>query len=248
MKAPKPCIRTGCERPKWSNKHTCRWHWLLTQPPEVQVTAAAERHLAAPAEQRARVPQREWPDGERWCAGCQSFVPLFYTTGSRCKACASKASHGTRLKGTYGITEDDYQALLRWQGGRCFVCQRESRSKRLAVDHDHLTGEVRGLLCPDDLRGCNKALVGTLEANRSREEAIAMAQRIVNYLQDPPFSRLRRGETAPVVRQDSAQELWRASFGGPPVSQDSSERSEPLRTCTDFDHPASPHACSHAAR
>lgn len=80
---------------------------------------------------------------------------------------------------TYGITDEEYDALLKYQGGRCYICQRKSNSKRLAVDHDHETGEVRGLLCPDDKRGCNHAILGNIRD-------LAMAKRIVTYLEDPP--------------------------------------------------------------
>lgn len=47
----------------------------------------------------------------------------------------------------YGITETDYQQLLKEQGGSCACCGAPPRKKRLAVDHDHESGAVRGLLC-----------------------------------------------------------------------------------------------------
>lgn len=55
----------------------------------------------------------------------------------------------------YGITEEGYNALLRTQGGVCATCKRGCKThRRLSVDHDHETGEVRGLLCMN----CNAAL------------------------------------------------------------------------------------------
>lgn len=58
----------------------------------------------------------------------------------------SRASH---LKLKYGLTLEDYQDLLDLQGGTCGICTKtpEQEGKNLAVDHDHVTGEVRGLLC-----------------------------------------------------------------------------------------------------
>lgn len=53
----------------------------------------------------------------------------------------------------YGITIDDYDALHAMQDGKCAICERSSR-RRLHVDHDHVTGLVRGLLC----NSCNLAL------------------------------------------------------------------------------------------
>lgn len=49
------------------------------------------------------------------------------------------------LRKKYGISVEDYEALLVHQSGACGVCL--DRPKLLVVDHDHATGEVRGLLC-----------------------------------------------------------------------------------------------------
>lgn len=54
------------------------------------------------------------------------------------------------LRHRYGLTLADYDALLLAQGGVCAICllpESHARSKRLAVDHCHVTGAVRGLLC-----------------------------------------------------------------------------------------------------
>ena len=53
------------------------------------------------------------------------------------------------LKKLYGITLGEYEALLNTQNGVCAVCAEPPRGRRkfLAVDHDHETGLVRGLLC-----------------------------------------------------------------------------------------------------
>lgn len=51
----------------------------------------------------------------------------------------------------YGITEADYNAMALAQEGCCAAC---GDAKPLAIDHDHATGKVRGLLC----RECNIAL------------------------------------------------------------------------------------------
>ena len=56
----------------------------------------------------------------------------------------------------YGISLGDYNFMLDAQGYKCAICQKhQSNFKRsLCVDHDHVTGKVRGLLC--DL--CNTAI------------------------------------------------------------------------------------------
>jgi len=71
-------------------------------------------------------------------------------------------SRKIRLKKNYGIDEEDYAALFLAQNGLCAICQKpESRTHHitgkafmLAVDHDHESGQVRGLLCTK----CNKAI------------------------------------------------------------------------------------------
>jgi len=69
----------------------------------------------------------------------------------------------------YGMTLEDFDALLLFQGGVCAVCKRPEsmksnggtgRLRRLVIDHDHETGKVRGLLCS----GCNTG-IGLLEDN-----------------------------------------------------------------------------------
>jgi len=50
----------------------------------------------------------------------------------------------SRLK-KYGLTPEQYQALLEKQGGRCALCN-EPFGRRVYIDHDHVTGVVRGLL------------------------------------------------------------------------------------------------------
>src|SRR5215472_14832434 len=55
----------------------------------------------------------------------------------------------------YGVTQDQFDFMLEAQGGLCAVCCEPMKpGKQTHIDHDHLTGEVRGLLC----HGCNIAL------------------------------------------------------------------------------------------
>ncbi len=60
------------------------------------------------------------------------------------------------LKKFYGITTEYYENLLVDQGGGCAICNKspEDNRKRLAVDHCHDSGIIRGLLCHD----CNTGL------------------------------------------------------------------------------------------
>lgn len=67
-----------------------------------------------------------------------------------------------RFKKKFGITTADYERMFAEQSGLCAICERpptrisrkQGKVMDLAVDHDHDTGEVRGLLCTD----CNTVL------------------------------------------------------------------------------------------
>ena len=53
-----------------------------------------------------------------------------------------------RYRRKYGITVERYEALLAEQNGLCAICNSPAKNgRRLSVDHDHETNEVRGLLC-----------------------------------------------------------------------------------------------------
>lgn len=57
-----------------------------------------------------------------------------------------KYSREYSLKRLYGITSEDYQIMLMAQGGKCKICHSASDTA-LFVDHNHVTGTIRGLLC-----------------------------------------------------------------------------------------------------
>lgn len=115
------------------------------------------------------------------CARCQETKPLddFYKNRTQsqgvqayCKPCW-KADIKARLDGPdrekmlrwrrsghlvkkYGITADEFDAIVAAQGGGCAICGRtEDRAERyLCVDHCHDTGRVRGGLCSP----CNQGM------------------------------------------------------------------------------------------
>lgn len=63
-------------------------------------------------------------------------------------------AHDKYVQRTYGLEAGEYARLLEAQQGRCAICARVARNRRLAVDHNHETGQVRSLLC----YFCNKYL------------------------------------------------------------------------------------------
>lgn len=192
-----------CGRRNMQGKQRCVWHWLASQPIAEQVKAADQRRRVASGTgepYRPRVKVDEWPEGERWCSDCQDFVPLFYTRGSKCIAHASAAAHAAMVKKVYDLTADDYNSLLAWQKGRCYICQQVPRVRRLAVDHDHRTEQVRGLLCANDEWGCNRTLARVLNN-------VGMAERLLAYVQKPPLQRMLDGEPSPQVRTGVAARM-----------------------------------------
>lgn len=56
------------------------------------------------------------------------------------------------MRQRYGLDPADYRAMVERQEGRCLIC--EDQPDPLVVDHDHETGEIRGLLCST----CNSGL------------------------------------------------------------------------------------------
>lgn len=90
-------------------------------------------------------------DAAKWSGGPAN-------TGAR----SPETQRAKRLEKKHGITEAEYQAMLQGQQQLCAICSKpagEDRSRyggfrRLAVDHCHVTGIIRGLLCAD----CNNGL------------------------------------------------------------------------------------------
>ena len=84
----------------------------------------------------------------------------------------SALRHKYGLKQNYGMTPEEYSALLERQAGRCAICRKPPQTRRLAVDHDHKTGHIRGLLCPR----CNRC-IGLFQ------DRLDLLQRAASYLE-----------------------------------------------------------------
>lgn len=100
------------------------------------------------------------------CNACDTVKSIddFYSRNvgararSKCKSCIIDSGRGPRLFKKYGITLEDYQRMLSNQKGVCAICHKNNsyagKTRMFAVDHCHVTGKVRGLLC----QSCNRAL------------------------------------------------------------------------------------------
>ena len=179
--SPQPCIECK-RRPKALPRQRCLTCQLRHEPIGEQVKAAAQRRAMVPEELRAKLTKRmreQAPPGTRWCAGCQSFRDVVDFRGQKhtqCYACRSARTHSAMVKKVYGIDAAEYEHMLEMQGGRCAICRARPKSKRLAVDHDHKTGAVRGLLCSM----CNHDALGALH------DSADIAWNAYVYLTTPP--------------------------------------------------------------
>ncbi len=145
--------------------------------------------MADPACAQAYVEARIEID-TKTCGKCQEEKPLdeFHKRGkgklqAKCKPCTNAAEKAIRdanplkvreknLKRFYGITLERYAELLAVQGGKCALstctATTGSTGKPLYVDHDHVTGKVRGLLCSS----CNVGIGNLGDSVEALEAAI----------------------------------------------------------------------------
>ena len=101
-----------------------------------------------------------------YCSKCIQDKPLkeFYNDSSRssgksilCRECEREKKRNNEIRKAYGITQQQYEDMLKLQNGVCSICGQapeNGRIKRLSIDHCHATGKIRGLLCIS----CNNGL------------------------------------------------------------------------------------------
>lgn len=91
--------------------------------------------------------------------GCEKVLKAHNLTGF-CRDHTNGYRRDYRLQREYGITLEQYDAILASQDGNCALCGKppkpggQRNASRLHVDHDHATGQVRRLLC----NNCNRGL------------------------------------------------------------------------------------------
>lgn len=88
---------------------------------------------------------------------------------------ASASRRRQNLKRLYGMTVDEFDAMLTGQDSRCAICQSGSpKGVNWHVDHDHLTGRVRAILC----HPCNVTLGNV---NDDPETLLSMAAYLLSF-------------------------------------------------------------------
>jgi hypothetical protein len=110
------------------------------------LAAKHERYMADPAKVKAQVKRWQQANPERVNATQRL---------RRAKPEVKLQARAGHLMRKFGLTLEQYDAMLEAQDGGCFICGRPPRDDiSLHVDHDHSTGKVRGILC----FCCNNAL------------------------------------------------------------------------------------------
>ena len=106
-----------------------------------------------------------------------------------CKVCVREQQHarGYALIRNAGITLAQYEDLLQRQDGHCALCERQPGQRRLHVDHDHVTGMIRGLLCPK----CNTWMAAVDDQDWLRR-AMIYRQRETEFTWRPRHLRKRK--------------------------------------------------------
>ena len=75
-----------------------------------------------------------------------------------------------KLKSRYGITLAEYKEILKKQGNKCAICRKpqSKEKKRFAVDHNHRSGFIRGILC----NYCNSRLMRYLRDDKQKAKGL----------------------------------------------------------------------------
>lgn len=101
-----------------------------------------------------------WPDIRLTAVNGDRTDLRFQNLTKQTKTVDPEHRRNYELRRSFGITAAQYDAMQAEQNGVCACCEQPERSvrngrvKMLAVDHDHVTGAIRGLLCSN----CNPML------------------------------------------------------------------------------------------
>jgi hypothetical protein len=169
-KAPRTCTIEGCEEPHlsrgWCSKHYYRWKRsgdpLTTQRQPPTPADATEKRCVRCGEVKPieEFGSRKGKVGDKprgYCWPCEKAYLRERRAGvansmdrKRSRDWAQR-NPGYYLQRKYGITLEDYDRMLKEQGGVCAICRSDDvgndRAARWHVDHCHNSNKVRGLLC-----------------------------------------------------------------------------------------------------
>ena len=97
-----------------------------------------------------------WNSKARKSGKCPQCISCMREHKSRQEITPAERTRRYKLKSKFGITVEQYELMAEKQNHRCAICRCEkpSNRKHWDIDHNHVTGQVRGLLC----NPCNQGL------------------------------------------------------------------------------------------
>jgi hypothetical protein len=100
-------------------------------------------------EKNPKLAERQRKNCRQWYKAHKEHVAKHHKKYSEYRAKQDPLWNWARgLRYRFGMTPDDYERILASQGGVCAICGKPPKpGKHLAIDHNHSTGNVRGLLC-----------------------------------------------------------------------------------------------------
>jgi hypothetical protein len=117
-------------------------------------------------------------DHRAGCAVAEGHTPGASAGSRSCDRChldtIKKHYRRNTLRRVFGLSLEEYDGLLKSQEGGCAICGRTTEIA-LAVDHDHATGSVRGLLC----RECNLGLGNFMDDPALLDAASSYLRKVV---------------------------------------------------------------------
>jgi hypothetical protein len=131
-----------------------------------------------------RVKHKQIQNGLATCKRCRERKPVdeFPALAGgkyQCRSCLNKVNHVQQLR-RVNCQPAEFEELLQAQKGKCAICRAPhghtsctGEESRLAVDHDHQTGKVRGLLC----NNCNRGLGRFKDSVEILEAAVRYLER-----------------------------------------------------------------------
>lgn len=164
--------KSGTPNPRRADCHPERPHWVrglcrhcYNVSPDIKAKKNSRQYQTTPIE-RSKQKVRRSTDSHKAADKVRKARYLSTDSGKKVqlayfKSPKAKEKHRrVNLRRSFGITPESYDKMLEGQGGCCAICSKPPVRKRLAVDHCHRTGRIRGLLC--DL--CNRG-IGMLKDN-----------------------------------------------------------------------------------
>lgn len=103
------------------------------------------------------------------CKSCRSIAENERSKDPEYRNRSKECTERYRLKRKYGISIEERDRLIESQNGLCAICKSTCRTgNKLSVDHSHVTGKVRGMLCAN----CNLGLGSFMDSISSLKSAV----------------------------------------------------------------------------